>query len=420
MQNADLIVVGGGISGLALAWKASQAGKQTLVLERDSRIGGCIHTHRGPNGYWFEMGAHTAYNSYGAFLDIALGSGLRDSIIPRGPARAHFGLLQGDRVVWLTPPKVLIQLDWIEAALHLPLGLFHQRSGQTLGSYYSRLVGPRNYRRVLSPFLSAVPSQNADGFPLQGPGSLFKKRSRRGELARSLGFEGGLQLVCLAAARAPGVTVETGVAAVRVSPGPAGFVVATSDGLKLEAPAVGVAAPPEAAAALLLEDYRELAEAIQRVKTVEVESLGVVLPRERCWMPECAFVVPVAPSTGSGQTPFFSAVTRDPFPDPRLRAFAFHFRAGLAREAKLRRVSEVLRVPLDEVSEVVERRVALPAPALGHAEILAEIDRRLSGKKLALTGNYFSGMAIEDCVLRSNSEWARIAATEPALSRPRS
>jgi UDP-galactopyranose mutase len=41
---------------------------------------------------------------------------------------------------------------------------------------------------------------------------------------------------------------------------------------------------------------------------------------------------------------------------------------------------------------------------------VAEIDRLLQGQPLALTGNYFNGLAIEDCVLRSKAEWQRLAA----------
>jgi UDP-galactopyranose mutase len=118
-------------------------------------------------------------------------------------------------------------------------------------------------------------------------------------------------------------------------------------------------------------------------------------------MPECAFVVPV-------DDLFHSCVTRDPFPDPARRAFAFHFKPGVTRERKLRRISEVLRVPEGELGDVVEHRLVLPSPALGHAELVAEIDRCLAGGRLAVTGNYFAGLAIEDCVLRSNAEWARV------------
>lgn len=402
MATADVIVVGGGISGLSLAWKAGQAGRRALVLERDGRVGGCLHSERRPDGYWFEMGAHTVYNSYGAFLDVAVGTGVAGKIVQRGPARSSFGLLRGGQYRWLSPPKVLLELGWLEAALSFPVGIFQKKEGQTVASYYSRLIGRRNYERVLGPFFSAVPSQRADGFPLEGAGSLFKKRPRREEFVRSFGFDGGLQLVCDAAARARGVEVETGVEVVRVSRTEAGFAVATADGRSLEAPAVAIAAPVDAAARMLREGFPELAAAIAKVATVEVDSVGVVLPHEKCWMPECAFLVPV-------DDQFFSVVTRDPFPDSRQRAFAFHFRPGLSREQRLARMSEVLRLPVAELGTPVEQHLTLPSPTLGHAERVAEIDRCLVGTRLAVTGNYFAGLAIEDCVLRSNSEWMRIA-----------
>ncbi len=402
MASPDVIVVGGGISGLALAWKAARSGRQVRVLERELRVGGCIHTHRRPDGYWFEMGAHTTYNSYGAFLDVAIGAGVAGKVVERGPARARFGLLRNGEIHFLTPPKVLLQLNWLEAAVHLPAGLFLKKEGETVYSYYSRLIGRRNYDRVLSAFFSAVPSQKADGFPVEGAGSLFKKRPRRQEFPRSFGIDGGLQTVCDAAAAVPGVTVEAGVTAARVARRGNGYAVHTADGRVLEAPLVAVAAPADQAAQLLRDDFHELASAISRVKTVSVESLGVVLPRAKCWMPECAFVVPV-------DDLFFSAVTRDPFPDPERRAFAFHFQPGVAREEKLRRVAEVLRVPREDLGEPVEQRLMLPSPALGHSEIVRDVDACLAGSKLAVTGNYFAGLAIEDCVLRSNAEWARIS-----------
>jgi UDP-galactopyranose mutase len=46
---------------------------------------------------------------------------------------------------------------------------------------------------------------------------------------------------------------------------------------------------------------------------------------------------------------------------------------------------------------------------LGHDRTVHELDRLLAGQRLALTGNYFSGLAIEDCVLRSRAEWRRVS-----------
>ena len=241
----------------------------------------------------------------------------------------------------------------------------------------------------------------ADGFPLTGPGSLFKKRPRRQEFIKSFGFDGGLQVVCDAAARTPGLKVELGVTVTALRRQGAGFTVTTGDGRTFEAPVAALAIPPDAAAPLVRHDFPELASQISRVKTVTVDSLGVVLPREKAWMPESAFLVPV-------DDIFHSCVTRDPFPDPRLRGFAFHFKPGQTRQARLARVLEVLRVQESDLLHLAEKHVSLPSPALGHGEVVAELDRCLAGTSLALTGNYFEGLAIEDCVLRSNAEWRRV------------
>ncbi len=406
MASHDLVVVGGGISGLALAWKAAQHGQRVLLLERSGRLGGCLHSERTADGYWFELGAHTTYNSYGAFLDMVVGAGVAGLVRERGPARARMGLLTHGDYRWLTPPRVLLQLNWLEVAVHLPIGLLSSTAGQTIYSRFSRLLGRGNYDRVLGPFLAAVPSQRADGFPLSGPGSLFKKRPRRKEFIKSFGFEGGLQVVCDAAARATGLTVETGVGVAAVGRNGDGFTVTTSDGRTLEAPALGLAVPPDVAVALLRPRFGELASQLARIGTVAVDSLGLVLPRQKAWMPECAFLVPV-------DDLFYSCVTRDPFPDGERRGFAFHFRPGLTRAERLGRALEVLKVTEADLLHVAERRSTLPSPALGHGTIVAELDHQLAGGRLMLTGNYFDGLAIEDCVARSFAEWRRVGPLAP-------
>jgi UDP-galactopyranose mutase len=402
MEKTEVIVVGGGISGIAFAWKAARAGRSVLLLESGTRCGGCLHSHRRDDGYWHELGAHTAYNSYGGFLELADASGATAQIVQRGPARARFGYLRGDAYEWMSPPALLRRFNWLEIVASAPFAILRGKKGRTMGEYYGGLLGRGNYERYLRPFLAAVPSQDADGFPADGPGSLFKKRPRRKEFPRSYGFAGGLQTVCDAALRTPGIRVETGAAVTRLAPSAGGFVATVADGRSFEAPLAALAAPIDAAARIVNADFPELARALAPVKTVSVDSWGVVLPRARCWMPEAAFVIPASDL-------FLSAVTRDPFPDPERRAFTFHFRSGQGREERLRRMSEVLRCTVAELGEPLTRQTLLPAPALGHDRVVAELDRLLGGRRLALTGNYFQGLALEDCVQRSFAEFARTA-----------
>ena len=95
---------------------------------------------------------------------------------------------------------------------------------------------------------------------------------------------------------------------------------------------------------------------------------------------------------------------------PDWRAFSFHFKPGLSRDARIERATRLLGLAPADLEELVERRGVLPSPTLGHEEVLREVDRLTAGTRLSLLGNWFAGLAIEDCVERSCSEWRRLQA----------
>lgn len=58
--DADVIVVGGGLAGLAAAAHAARGGARVLVLERSESVGGRAVTHDN-HGYLFNVGPHALY-----------------------------------------------------------------------------------------------------------------------------------------------------------------------------------------------------------------------------------------------------------------------------------------------------------------------------------------------------------------------
>ena len=400
----DVVVVGAGVSGLAFAFRAAKAGRGVLVIEREpGRVGGCLHSHRLGDGFWFELGAHGAYATYGGFVEMARATGALAGLLERGRARGRFGVGAAGAWRWSGPAGLASRLRWLDAALHFPSGLLAGKTGRSVEEYYSALLGPRNFRELVSPLFAAVTTQRADGFPVKGPGSLFKRRPRSQGVPRSFGIRGGLQTLCEAVAAMPGVRVLGGAEARGLRRAGEGFAIELSDGRTIEAPICALATPAPEAAALAERDWPGVGGALRRIATSTTETLGVVLPRERPLPPEVAFLI-------ATDDLFYSAVTRDVFPDARWRAFAFHFKAGRAtRDEKLRSAAAALGVKPSDFACVVEARRTLPSPRLGHHEIVREIAAAVDGQRLAITGNYFDGLAIEDCVQRSFGEWARVA-----------
>lgn len=400
MSKHDVVVVGGGISGLTFAFEAARAGRSVLVLEREEKPGGCVSTHRMAGGYWFELGAHTCYNSYVGFTGLIEGCGLRGEVLQR--AKTHLRFLDGDRLVPGSNLGVLLRLfSWPEAAFSLPRMLGAKKDGKTVEEFYGRIVGKRNYAKVLGPMLSAVPSQSADAFPA---GMLFKMRdTRRKDFPRSFSLRGGLQSVTDALARRPGVEVATGRTAVSLSADGGGWVVVTEDGERHEAGIAAVATPPTGSASILSGAAPELATQVSRVKDTVVETLAFAVRASKVSLPVSMFLVP-------RKDVFHSAVTRDSVPDAHWRSFAFHFKPGLTADERTDRVTRLLGIQRADLEDLVEKRTVLPSPALGHERIVAEIDRLSAGRRLCVLGNWFAGLSIEDCVDRSRTEWERVAA----------
>ncbi len=396
-ENVDVVVLGAGLSGLCLAHRVARAGRAVLVLESAAQPGGCVRTERQPAGFWFEMGTHTLYNSYGSLLAIIDDLGLRDSMLTR--KRAPFRLLVEGKLRSI--PSQLSLAELFASAWH---AFSECKQGQTVADYYGKLVGRHNWKRVFAPLFAAVPSQPVDNFPAE---ILFKKRPRRKDIPRSFTFAGGVQTLTDRIVAGPGITLRTNAAARALARTGGSFVVEIAGGDRVFARRLALAVPAPEAAGLLASLAPEVATALARISVAHIDSLGIAAEARHLRLPRLAGIVPVNDT-------FFSVVTRDVVPDERLRAFTFHFRAGLAFDERVDRICAVTGLGRDQLLHIATHCTSLPSLALGHAEVTAEIDRLLPGSGLYLTGNYFGGLAMEDCSLRSAKEAERLLAEATA------
>ena len=400
------VVVGGGISGLGAAHFAARRGVETLVLEHSGQVGGTLNSHRfdACGGFWTEAGGHTCYNSYGNLLGILDDLRLIPIIEPKG--KVPFRLWQGGK-----RRSIASALHPLELALSLPRLLRSSREGKGLAEFYGAAVGRKNYRDVFGPAFQAVICQAADEFPAE---LLFRKKPRRKGLPKSFTLPHGLGEIPQAIADQEAVVVRLHQDPVAVSRVGAGFRVALADGGLITCDALTLAVAPDIAAALMPPGLDEAAVLVGGIGVAEIESLVMAIPRRDLidrHLPPLAGLISVDDA-------FYSAVSRDYRPDPLWRGFAFHFRPGtLDREDQLKRACRALGVGTDRVAGLAYVANRLPALRKGHTDLVRRIDQALAGTRVALTGNWFIGVSIEDCLTRSRGEMDRLFPPTDAQGR---
>lgn len=392
MEHFDFIVIGGGASGLVAASCLARGGHSVRVLETSDRLGGCIQSWRTEGDFWLELGAHTAYNSYAPLLEALDERGRLEDLLPREKVGYRFVTVDGR----LQSP--MARLNFFEAALFLPFGLFRAKAGRGVAQWFSGLLGQGNYRRLLAPAFAAVLSQRADDFPAEW---LFRKKPRMKSAPRKYTFTGGLQGLLEALAEGAPFSLRTGAAVRTVTRDGERFRVQTDDEA-LSCSQLVLAVPVDVAARLLADLYPEAARRLASIPVVASEAMGVVLPAGKTALP------PLAGLIGDEDT-FWSVVTRDPVLHDTLRGYTFHFRPGvLDRAGKLARIAQVLGVQTSDFMHVAEATNRLPAPTVEHALLAGEVLALLEREPLALVGNYLNGLSIGDCAERAVMESERL------------
>lgn len=68
-KKVDIVVIGAGLTGLTLAFYLEKAGKKVILLEKNERVGGVIHTEE-EDGFVYEKGPNTGVISSEAIVQL--------------------------------------------------------------------------------------------------------------------------------------------------------------------------------------------------------------------------------------------------------------------------------------------------------------------------------------------------------------
>jgi protoporphyrinogen oxidase len=277
-----------------------------------------------------------------------------------------------------------------------------KKAGKSVVDFYGAGLGRGNYRDVFGPAFRAVICQEADDFPAD---LLFRRKPRRKDVVRSFTFPGGLSEIPQAIAGQEALRVRTRQRASQVWRNGEGFRVIMADGAELASRYLTLAVPPDVASALLPEGMEGLKGLVGEIGISEIETVALcVLAAELAHLPPLAGLIAVDDA-------FYSMVSRDYLPDEHYRGFAFHFRRGaLDADAQVERICRALGIGPEQIAGFSRVANRLPVLRTGHQDLVEKIDATLAGGRLAITGNWFLGVSIEDCLTRSHQEYERLFA----------
>ncbi|MBZ5698419.1 MAG: protoporphyrinogen oxidase [Acidobacteriia bacterium] len=437
------VVIGGGISGLACAYRLQQAGIPVLLLDAGSRCGGVIST-REIDGFRFELGPQS-FLSTEPLLKLIEGLGLNDELL-RADSRAPRYILLGGKLIPapLAPPSLLTtRLLGPRTKWRLFTEIFRRThppaADESIASFVRRKFGDELLDRLVAPFVSGIYAGDPERLSLRAAfpklhefeakyGSILrgamKSRPAKGAPRSGLcSFRDGMETLPRALGARLGDTLqtETTVAEVRrgKTNGKSWFeldVTYQDHHETLTASAVIVAAPADAASEILKGVSKTFAAPFARIDyaPVAVVAAGYRRDHVRHAGNGFGFLVPRSEGLHILGTVWNSSLFPGRAPEEMACFTSF---AGGATDPELCELSEdeIAETACGEVEQVlgitgkpVTRMVhcharALPQYNLGHSETVSALAAATSSVPgLFLTGNYLSGPAIGACVEQSN------------------
>lgn len=440
----QVIVVGGGISGLTAAWHLKQAGVDVALIERESTVGDCTRTES-RDGFLLEKGPFNVMVRDPAFEALLEGVSDRVSVVRAShAARKRFIYRRGKLHAVPTNPVALATTGLLSVGSRLRLMsgmLLSRRAGsgeETIEQVATRRFG----REVADTMVSAVISGIFAGdikklsleacFPVVGRidrearsligyglASAFKKKKgkHRRRWRGLVSLDGGLGALTGALGEALGSDLRTSCTVDDLRSTDEGYEVdiIRDDGCseRLTCQRLVMAAPVAEAERLLSPQIPEIADVTQTISSASLVVLNLGFRRSEIGHPldGFGFLVP----QNEPDFPLMGVLWADSiFPhhapaDHRLiRVFI-----GGARDASAvdRSDDELLNTAIGSLRDLLQISgspmlvdvcrypAAIPQYYAGHAERIKRLRQAVAtAPHLHVIGNYLEGVSLNDCV----------------------
>ena len=441
--DVDVLVIGGGISGLATAFGLKQRGASVEVFEAASRAGGVIGSrHHG--GALYERGPNSTLDTTPLINTLLDALGIRGERRDAAAVATTRYIVRGGRLVALpsTSGAFLTTSAFSPAAkLRLLREPFVARAPadaeESIAAFVRRRLGTEFLDYAIDPFVSGVYAGNPEQISVQAAfprlaaleqkyGSLIKgqilgarERRKSGETAKnaapSFSFRAGMQTLTDALGRAIG-RVETGVQGRRIERNADGtWTVAgarAGEPVLRRVKAVVLATPAYEAAKLSRELAPAASKNLTAIEYAAIAGAASAYRREDVTHPLAGFgfLVPKKEQRGILGTLFSSSMFEARAPEGVVLLTSF---LGGSRNPELlakpdAKLAQIVHGELAALvgaraqplwTEITRWKQAIPQYTMGHLERLRpveEAERTLPG--LFYCANYRGGVSVGDCI----------------------
>ena len=437
MDKVDVLIIGGGISGLASAWWLARSGLSVEVWEANNRPGGKIMSTR-QDGYLTERAASMVLNFRPEVVELVREAGLesvKTSRLPSAEMRRyllHRGCLKA--LPMRMGAMVASPLWSLRGKLRLlaePFIFSSGRADESVSEFITRRLGPEVLEKAMEPFIAGTLAADANQasaaavlprlvaleqrYGSIGAGVLVNRvlRRRTACATDTFSFSGGMGTLVETLAKTPGINLRTGhTAAELVRERDVWQSTATTPhGQRtVTASHVIVATPAPAAATLVNTLDSELAELLRGINYATVNVVHTGMARDAVGHPldGTGFLSPKGESTTLTGNLWMSTLFPDRAPPGKILLTSY---LGGARAPQVadwndeRLVGEALKMlrPLidikadPEMVRIDRHREALP---LYHGAYQARMQaimarlQRIPG--LHLEANYKGGVSVRD------------------------